>query len=133
MKVLPKKKKTNFHCSPQWKMDNSVEVINVAYDKWILRASEGSLGPRLCAKPMRRLGGGRGSPSALPRLSRAVNQSSGLHHRCQHSDHDTSPRRAAERRCTPPPPERSTITASPERERNPLLECLHECFCMSNI
>lgn len=31
-------------------MDNNVEVINVAYDKWMLRASEGSLGPRLCGK-----------------------------------------------------------------------------------
>lgn len=31
-------------------MDNNVEVINVVYDKWMLRASEGSLGPRLCGK-----------------------------------------------------------------------------------
>lgn len=31
-------------------MDNNVEVINVAYDKWILRASEGSWGLRLCEK-----------------------------------------------------------------------------------
>lgn len=58
------KKKSYFHCSPLWKMDNNVEVINVAYDKWILRASEGSLGPRLCEKPMRQLCGGRGSVCA---------------------------------------------------------------------
>lgn len=45
MKVLTKK--SYFHCSPLWKMDNNAEVINVAHDKWILRTSEGSLGPRV--------------------------------------------------------------------------------------
>ncbi len=77
MKVLTKK--SYFHCSPLWKMDNNVEVINVANDKWILRAPEGSLGPSLCEKPMRRLEGGRCSLSVRPRPSRAVNQCSGLH------------------------------------------------------
>lgn len=106
-------------------MDNNVEVINVAYDKWILRAPEGSLGPRLCEKPMRRLGGVRGSLSVRPRPSRAVNQCSGLHQWCQHSGHNTS-RWAAERRLPP-----WWTQHSVSRERTPLMECLPACLRVS--
>lgn len=124
MKVLTKI--SYFHCSPLWKMDNNVADINVAYDKWILRASGASLGLCLCEKPMRWLGGDRGSACALwP--SRAVNQCSGLHQWCQRSGHNTS--RWAAREPLPSLMNSAQVEQSVPIERIPMVECLPMCMC----
>lgn len=69
-------KKTYFLCSPQRRMNNNVEVINAAYDKWILKDPWGLAS---AGEVTRRLGGGRGSVCAPSALSAAVNQPSGSH------------------------------------------------------
>lgn len=63
MKILTKN--SDFRRCSLWKTDNNVEVINVDYDKWILKASEGSLGLCRREKPLRQLAVGRGSCGAL--------------------------------------------------------------------
>lgn len=116
MKVRKQKKKKLLPllCGPRWNMDNNVADINVAYDKWILKASDRSLGLCLCEKLMRRLAGGRGSICAR-RPGGAVNQHSGLHQWCQRGGHNTSQSR------------REAVNSA---ERTFQLESLPLCVCV---